>query len=115
MRLREIAGPLLMTGLAATSRAAEEFPAAHIFVANTGRDEILEFHPNTGDILARFGDGFDAPWDLAFGPDGLLYVTTNASDRVFVFAPGNELLTSFDLSASASGCNRSGVVIARLY
>lgn len=113
MRFRDIAGALIMTSLAALGRAAEEFPAAHIFVANTGRDEILEFHPNTGDILARFGDGidgFDAPWDLAFGPDGLLYVTTNASDRVFVFAPGNELLTSFDLSASASGLR--GICVA---
>ena len=71
--------------------SAEEFPANMLFVASHDGDDVLLLDPASkspakvrGEVASPL---LDAPADLAFGPDGLLYVLSSGSGEVQAFAP----------------------------
>lgn len=59
-----------------------------IYVADQGSDTVRVYHARSGVLEATLGAGLLAdPYDLAFGPDGLLYVTNFANDSVVRIDP----------------------------
>ncbi|MDG2201794.1 MAG: hypothetical protein P8K80_11510 [Phycisphaerales bacterium] len=72
-------------------------PGGNVFVADTHEFRVIEFTPE-GEEVARFGTfgqepgAFTYPTDVAFGPDGAIYVSEyGGNDRIQVFEPGGEL------------------------
>ncbi len=54
----------------------------NLYLANTGNNNILHYDTTTGDYLGVFATGRSAlPVDLQFGPDGMLYVLSDAVYR----------------------------------
>ena len=75
-----------------------------IYVADTGNDRILVFHPN-GTLRFQFGgsgtgDGqLSAPAGMHVGSDGAIYVADTGNDRIQVFHPNG----TFDFEFGGSG------------
>lgn len=70
------------------ARAMAFSPSGDLFVAVSGiagAGSILRFSGSDGSYLGAFvsGIGVGHPWDLAFGPDGHLYVSTSNDGRIF--------------------------------
>lgn len=80
---------VLVLCLSASLRGAapESFTPNHAFVTDYFNDRIVELD-RTGAFVRAFGVGeVDGPEGIAFGPDGLLYVSNGDSDEVTVFDP----------------------------
>lgn len=75
----------LLVGLCGTTfrASAAEFVAGNLFYTATASDLVVELAP-TGTAVKSYGPfaNFDQPSDLAFGPDGLMYVAVRGSNRV---------------------------------
>lgn len=67
----------------ATVAVAAEFTAGNLFYTATAADLVIEVSP-TGVAVKSYGPftNFDQPSDVAFGPDGLMYVAVRGSNRV---------------------------------
>ena len=66
--------------------ASEDFIAGRLFVSDRGTERVLEY-ASSGELIHAWGageEGFAAPWGVAFGPDGRLYVSC-ANGDLFVF------------------------------
>ena len=79
-----------------------------IYVADTGNDRILVFHPN-GTLRFQFGgsgtgDGqLSAPAGVHVGRDGTIYVADTGNDRVQVFHPNGTFAFGFGGSGTGDG------------
>tara|TARA_B100001059_G_scaffold187203_1_gene189353 strand:+ start:5172 stop:7649 length:2478 start_codon:yes stop_codon:yes gene_type:complete len=72
-------------------------PGGNVFVADTHEFRVIEFTPE-GEEVARFGTfgqepgAFTYPTDVAFGPDGAIYVSEyGGNDWIQVFEPDGRL------------------------
>jgi DNA-binding beta-propeller fold protein YncE len=103
MKLAGLLGTLLAAlavnvSTAPTATVAPEIPAAlaigsdgNLYVADDGRDEILERLPNgTFRIVAT---GLNRPGGMAFAPDGTLYVADSGSNRVLAISSRGRIST----------------------
>jgi hypothetical protein len=63
----------------------------NLYVLNNhpGSDEVLRFNGTTGNFLGVFAAGLTVPHDLAFGPDGHLYVANADADTISRFDSSN--------------------------
>lgn len=88
-------------------------PDGAIYVIDVPRDQIRVFNPDgspraawgkSGNGPGEFGFSFDFPWgDLAFAPDGNLYVLDPNLARIQAFAPDGTFLFGFGESGSGDG------------
>lgn len=67
----------------ASRAVAAEFTAGNLFYTATSADLVVEVASN-GTAVKSYGPfaNFDQPADVAFGPDGLMYVAVRGSNRV---------------------------------
>lgn len=71
---------------------------ARIYVADSGANSVFVFRPD-GSLIDRWGDGkpersqvgLSAPWDVAVGPDGEVYIADHDNSRIVRRAPSGEL------------------------
>jgi hypothetical protein len=69
------------------ARGPGGFWGTGIFCVNTNGD-LLSL--DTSGVATKFGTDFGAPWGMAFGPDGALYVSEFNSDLIWRIAPADE-------------------------
>ncbi|MBI4879482.1 MAG: NHL repeat-containing protein [Planctomycetes bacterium] len=75
--------------VAAPVAAAQGFAANRLYAASVGEDAVFEFD-GSGGVLCTLGEGvLQDPRGLAFGPDGLLYVTSG--DEILAFDAEGQL------------------------
>ena len=86
--LRSLAALLLLA-----APVAAEFTANHLFVCAADEGLVVELDAQ-GNLLWQLGagSGLSQPAGLAFGADGLLYVSSFGSARVLVFDAGGNLV-----------------------
>ncbi|MHC4716425.1 MAG: 6-bladed beta-propeller [Planctomycetota bacterium] len=84
-------------------------PDGHLYVADTHYHRVVAFD-GTGKIvrrLGRFGEddgGFIFPTDVAFGPDGTIYVSEyGGNDRVSMYSRDGAFLRSFGRPGAGRG------------
>jgi ABC-type Fe3+ transport system permease subunit/DNA-binding beta-propeller fold protein YncE len=84
-------------------------PDGRLFVADTHYHRVAIFGPG-GELIGEFGKygeeggSFIYPTDVAFGPDGRIFVSEyGGNDRVSVFTSGAEFLFSFGSPGTAEG------------
>jgi outer membrane protein assembly factor BamB len=84
------------------------FPDGNLYVASAANDRILRYDGTTGAFLNAFiqpnanglgATDLDYPVDMAFGPDGNLYVSSQLNDAILRFNPN----TGAFLGSFASG------------
>jgi phospholipase C len=73
-----------------------------IWVADTGRDRIVEFSP-AGYPVTSFGSGLDDPEGIAVGAGGNVWVADTGNDRVVEYSPDGREVTSFGSAGSGNG------------
>ena len=90
LRLYSNSGALLTNAFAAVgadsplARGPGGFWGTGLFCVNTNGD-LLSL--DLAGAATKFGTGFGAPYGMAFGPDGALYVTEFTSDLIWRIAP----------------------------
>lgn len=87
-------------------------PDGHYYVASAGNDRILRYHGQTGAFIDVFiqnevnglpANALDYPVDLAFGPDGALYISSQANDSVLRFNATTGAFIDVFISAGSGG------------
>lgn len=79
-----------------------------LLVASAGTNEILRYHPTTGEFLGVFigaTEGLDYPVDMIFRPDGYLYVSSQLNNAVLRY---DATTGARDLGWSASNASLAG-------
>lgn len=78
--------------LALALAAPPEFGAGHILIACDGSDRVVELDA-LGAFVREIGDAGAPvdPWDVAFGPDGRLYVSSPTTHSVLVYGGAGDL------------------------
>ncbi len=96
--LRPLAALLLAAPVAA------EFTANHLFVCAADEGLVLELDAE-GNLLWQLGagSGLSQPAGLAFGADGLLYVSSFGSARVLAFDAGGNLVRTLGADSPLDG------------
>lgn len=65
----------------------DSFEPNHMFISCHNSKNIVEFDENGAFVRAITPTGLDSPQSLAFGPNGLLYVTSFATNQLFEIQP----------------------------
>jgi DNA-binding beta-propeller fold protein YncE/ABC-type Fe3+ transport system permease subunit len=84
-------------------------PDGRVFVADTHYYRIIAYDPDGNEVMrfGTYGQGpgeFIYPTDVAFGPDGTLYVAEyGGHDRIQVFSPEGDYLFEFGSFGSGPG------------
>ncbi len=94
--------------LAACSSDAVHCPqGATLLVTNFTSSALVRVNAETGQVISAFGPGagVSAPLCARIGPDGLLYVASEATDQVLRFDPCSGRLVDVFVQAGAGGLN----------
>lgn len=76
-----------------------------LLVSSFGTDQVLRFDRTTGEFLDVFIDattGINNPVVMRYGPDGYLYLSSQASDEIYRFCHDGQMLDVF-VAAGAGG------------
>ncbi|MFN0206953.1 MAG: NHL repeat-containing protein [Planctomycetota bacterium] len=92
----------ILSFVLAPAAAAQGFTPRNIWIANSATDTIVEFNYNTLSVVQTFGAGLNLenPSELAFGPDGRLYVACNTGNRVVAFNAQGVIETQYTVADS---------------
>jgi len=81
-------------------------PAGDLIVSSVGDNDLGQFNGSNGGVVRKFFDAcptsLAAPYDVAVGPGGNVYVTCNGSDAVHRFTPSGVAL-GFFVSGGSGG------------
>lgn len=81
-----------------------------IYVADQGSDTVRVYHARSGVLETTLGAGLLAdPYDLTFGPDGMLYVTSFASSSVVRIDPQTSAASTLVASGAGGLAGASGI------
>jgi len=101
------------------------FPDGNLYVASASNDRILRYNGTTGAFLNAFiqpnanglgATDLDYPVDMAFGPDGNLYVSSQLNDAILRFNPNSgAFLGVFASGGSLDGPSGISITNGSLY
>ena len=77
-----------------------------VYVSDTGHHRLLLFGNGDPSAIGGYGDEpgrLNQPEGLAVGPGGHIFVADNRNDRVQVFSPSGQLLTTLGHRGSGAG------------
>jgi outer membrane protein assembly factor BamB len=96
--------PLVALLVLSASAAAGQFTPNHLFACAPADDLVLEVDP-AGDVVWQLGQGSGLvePAGLAFGADGLLYVSSFGTSRVLAFDSGGNLVRTLGAGSPLDG------------
>ncbi len=83
--------------LAAAVARAEQFKANHMFISCSNNGNIVEFDENGQFVRSFAPPGLNQPQSLAFGANGLLYVTSFSTNELFEILPSGLVSNKFSL------------------
>jgi DNA-binding beta-propeller fold protein YncE len=78
---------------------------AYLYVANSGSpNNVLKFDTQTGAFVGVAAGGLNSPHSLAFGSDGLMYVSSGGNNRILRFTENGAYVDDY-IPAGSGGLN----------
>ena len=76
-----------------------------LYVASSGSNQVLKYNAQTGGFVGVAASaGLSGPWDVKFGPDGLMYVLGRGNNRILRYNPSGVYVDDF-VPAGSGGMN----------